>query len=116
MAETWKQFAFADEVANLSDSSPASVGTAASAGVGTAASRDDHVHDLGADCIDSSDLIADDVIGSEHIKQLSAALDFGGQAATDMCIHRASSAPTAVVGKIYQDSDDGKVYICTAAS
>ncbi len=34
---------------------------------------------------------------------------------TDMCLHRSSSAPSpAVVGQIYQDSDDGKVYICTA--
>ena len=116
MAETWKEFAMVGDVAALSDAAPASVGTVAAAGVGTAASRDDHVHDLGADCIDSGDLIADDVIGSEHIEQLSAALDFGGQAATDMCVMRSSSAPTAVLGKIYQDSDDGKVYICTVAS
>jgi len=40
--------AFIDEVASLSDATPAAVdGSSASAGTGTAASRDDHVHALG---------------------------------------------------------------------
>lgn len=44
---SWKQLAFADEVASLSDNAPADVTkAAAAAGSGTAASRDDHKHDI----------------------------------------------------------------------
>lgn len=127
MAVTWKKLAFEDDVATLSDASPQSVGTAAAAGTGTDASRDDHVHDLGADCIDSGDLIADDVIdsehiaagaidtehiaadqitealiaddavGSEHIEALSAALDVNGQQLTDAVLENNASDPVTPV-------------------
>lgn len=117
MAVTWKALAYAADVASLSDSSPVSVGTAVAAGSGASASRYDHVHDLGADCIDSGDLVADDVIGSEHIEQLSAALDFGGQQATDMVLdNQASNPSTPVVGKIYYNTGDSNAYICTSAA
>lgn len=117
MAVTWKALAYAADVASLSDSSPASVGTALAAGSGASASRYDHVHDLGADCIDSDTLIADDVIGSEHIEQLSADLDFGGNEATDMCFHNSASNPsTAVLGKVYFKTGDTSVYVCTSAA
>ena len=127
MAITWKELAYKDDVAVLTSDAPADIGTTAAVGNGTTAARSNHVHDLGADCVDNSDKIADDVIGAEHIKddavgsehieQLSAALDFGGQQATDMVVMQSSNAPaTAVVGKIYQDSDDQKLYICTSAS
>jgi len=122
MAVEWKKVALYDEVASLSDAAPEAVGTAAAAGTGTDASRNDHVHDLGADCIDSGDLIADDVVdtehlaagavdttalgadavngdkiadgavGSEHIEALSAALDFAGNQATDHVIHTVADA------------------------
>lgn len=59
---TWKQIAFLDEVANLSDVAALSVGTATAAGTGTEASREDHVHDLGAACIDAAALFAADVV------------------------------------------------------
>ena len=118
MAVTWKEIAYKDDVAALtSTATPESVGTAAAIGDDSEAARADHVHDLGADCIDSGDLIADDVIGSEHIEQLSAALDFGGQQAQDMVVHQSASAPaTPVVGKLWQDTDDQKFYICTSAA
>lgn len=123
MAVTWKKLAYDEDVASLSDGTPASVGTAGAAGSGTDASRDDHVHDLGADCVDSGDLIADDIIdsehyaagsidtehlaadcvdaskiaddavGSEHIEALSAALDFAGQQATDLVLHNSAGDP-----------------------
>ena len=95
MVDTWKEFAFKAEVASLSASTPAPCdGTAASAGSGTAASKDDHIHALGP---------------------LAANLDCNQKQMTDMCLHRSASAPSpAVVGQIYQDSDDGKVYVCTA--
>jgi len=164
---TWKEIAYVDNVATLSDLTPQSVGTSAAAGTGTDASRDDHVHDLGTGCIDASALfaagvvdttalgadavdgtkiaddaidsehytdgsidtthlaadvvdatkIADDAVGSEHIEALSAALDFAGQQATDMVVMQSSAAPgTPVVGKLWHDSDDQKLYICTSVA
>jgi len=44
---SWKELAFKDEVATLSDTAPVDVTKAAAvAGTGTAASRDDHKHDI----------------------------------------------------------------------
>ena len=127
MAVTWKEIAYAGDVAALTSDAPADIGTTAAAGNGTTAARSNHVHDLGADCVDNSDKIADDVIGAEHVKDdaigsehieaLSAALDFAGQIATDMVVMQSSAAPAvAVVGKIYQDIEDQKFYICTSAA
>lgn len=134
---TWKKLAFIDDVANLSDATPQSVGTTASAGTGTAASRDDHVHDLGVGCIDASNLfaagvvdttalgadavngdkIADDAVGSEHIEPLSAALDVNGQQLTDAVLHNSAADPaTPVLGKIYFKTGDLHPYICTAVA
>lgn len=95
MVDTWKELARKDEVAALSTATPAACnGAAAAAGSGTAASKDDHVHALGP---------------------LSAALDCNQQQMTDMVLHQSSSAPaSAAKGQIYMDSDDGKVYVCTA--
>ena len=54
MAEEWKALAFYDDVAVLSDAEAADVSNATSAGTGTKASRDDHVHKLGANVPDDS--------------------------------------------------------------
>jgi hypothetical protein len=119
MAITWKKLAFADEVAALSDEDPHDIGTAAAEGVATDASRHDHVHKLGADSINSGDLIADDVIGSEHIEALSAPLDFAKQQATAMALDNQTSNPAApVVGQIYFHTGAGELhpYICTVAA
>lgn len=95
MVDTWKELAFKAEVAALTANAPAAVdGSAAAVGTGTAAAKDDHVHALGP---------------------LAAALDCNQQQMTDMVLHQSSSAPgTAAKGQIYMDSDDGKVYVCTA--
>jgi len=95
MVDTWKEVAFKDEVAALGTATPAATdGSAASAGSATAASKEDHVHALGP---------------------LAANLDVNQKQLVDACLHRATTAPSpAAVGQIYQDSDDGKVYICTA--
>ena len=134
MADTWKEVAFLEDVANLSSGVPEGIGTSKSAGVDENASRDDHVHDLDVGCIDSSLLfdagvvpksaiaadavtsakVLDDAIGSEHIEQLDAELDFGGQQAKDMSVMQSAAAPTGVVGKMYQDSGTQKLYVCTA--
>jgi len=114
---TWKKLAFADEVAALSDTTPEDVGTTASAGVAVDASRSDHVHEIGADAIDSGDLIADDVIGSEHIEPLSDALDFNKNEATAMALENKTSDPASpVLGQIYFHTGAGELhpYICTA--
>lgn len=199
---TWKQIAFLDEVATLSDTDPVSVGTTPDEGTAGEASRQDHVHDLGNGCIDAAalfaadvvdkaalasdvaglgitqaaggeldvnvddstlevdvdtvqvkdlgitagklaadsvetvkildlnvttgklaadavdgDKLADDAVGSEHIEQLSAPLDFGGQEGTDMCLQNLAADPgTPVLGKVYFKTGDLHPYICTAVA
>ena len=133
---TWKEIAFKDNVAALSDTTPQDIGTEAAAGSGSTASRHDHVHVLGPGTVDGTtlelnlnkirvvadgigaDQIANDAVGSEHIEALSANLDFAGQVAQDMVVHQATigSPPTAVVGKWFQDSSTLKWYVCTDAS
>ena len=56
MAE-WKSLAFLDECADLSGDTPLDVNTTAAAGTGTDASKDDHVHQLAAACVDDSTLV-----------------------------------------------------------
>ena len=51
---TWKELAFYDDVAVLSDTGPADISNAAAAGSGTKASRHDHVHRLGANVPDDT--------------------------------------------------------------
>lgn len=132
---TWKQLAYVDEVAALSTETAHDIGTTAGAGSAGDASKHDHVHALGAACVDNATIantagvlsvkadgigaaqIADDAVGSEHIEALSAALDFNGQIATSLVIMQSSEAPAVpVVGKIYQDAEDQKTYICTVAT
>jgi len=135
MAVIWKELAYADEVASLSTETAHDIGTTAAAGEAVDASKHDHVHVLGAACVDDStiantagvlsikadgitgDQIADDAVGSEHIEALSAALDFAGQIATDMVLHTSDEAPTTpVVGKVWYEGDTTKTYICTSAA
>ena len=102
---TWKEIAFVGDVATLSSAAPSAIGSVASAGVGTSASRSDHVHILGTA-----------IVGSENLKTLTANMNFGGYQATEMSIMQSANPPTTPkVGMIYQDSDDGKLYICTSA-
>jgi hypothetical protein len=138
MAVTWKEVAFAADVATISSSTPQAVGTAAAAGSGSDASADDHVHDIGVGAIDAANLIANDVIdsehytdasidtqhiaadqidatliaddavGSEHIEDLSAALNFNGQEAQHIVIHTNSGTVAPAV--------IGKTYYDTAGS
>ena len=135
MAVVWKEIAYASEVASLSEETAHDIGTTAAQGVATDASRHDHIHVLGAGCVDDSTIantagvlsvkadgitaaqIADDAVGSEHIEALSAALDFAGNIATDMVLHTSNDAPTTpVVGKVWFEGDTTKTYICTSAA
>jgi hypothetical protein len=132
---TWKELAYKNEVASLSTETAHDIGTSAGAGSGSDASKHDHVHALGSGTVDNSTIaltagvlsvkadgigaaqIADDAVGSEHIEALSAALDFAGNIATDLVLMQSSAAPAVpVVGKIYQDAEDQKTYICTVAT
>jgi len=113
---TWKKLAFADEVATLSDEDPHDIGTVAAEGVATDASRHDHIHIVGTGAINAAAMIANDVVGSEHIETLSAALDFGKQQATAMCLDNETSNPaTPALGQIYFHAGAGELhpYICT---
>jgi len=141
MAVTWKKILLDGDAATPSDNAPQAVGTTAAAGTGAACARDDHVHDtaagfidnadkfaagvvdttaLGADAVDATK-IANDAVGSEHIEQLSAALDFGGQQAVDVVIHTVADAAglaglTPVVGKLAWQTDELHPYVCTIAA
>jgi hypothetical protein len=118
MVPTWKKLAFSDEVAALSDDDPADIGTTAAEGVGITASRDDHVHKLGADVVGATN-VADDAIGSEHIEALSAALDCNKQQLTAAALDNQVANPaTPVLGQIYFHSGVGELhpYICTAVA
>jgi hypothetical protein len=131
MAVTWKKLAFYDEVAVVSDEVAHDVGTTAAQGSAVDASRHDHIHRLGNGSVDAAailaadvvngDKIADDAVGSEHIEQLSAALDFGGQQAQDMKIHTVADATarlalTPLVGKLCWQTDELHPYVCTIAA
>jgi len=136
MADTWKEVAFVDDVASLSEYTAHDIGTEAAAGEAVDASRHDHVHILGSGTVDGTSIelnanalrvvadgvteanIHDDAVGSEHIEALSANLDFAGQEAQEMVVHQATigSPPTGVVGKWFQDSATKKLYVCTAKS
>ncbi|GAG95703.1 unnamed protein product [marine sediment metagenome] len=75
---------------------------------------------LAADAVDGTKL-ADGAVGSEHIEQLDAALDFGGQQAQDMVLHTvansdARDALTPVVGKMVWQADESQAYICISAA
>ena len=52
----WKKLAYVDEVAILSADTPEDIATAAAAGTDTTASKDDHVHQLGAAVVDDTTL------------------------------------------------------------
>lgn len=98
----------------LSDDDPEDVGTTAGEGIGAHASRDDHVHSLGTDCVAGSN-IADGAVGSEHIDTLDAALDCGQQELQNVVLHKAADAPgTPAVGQVYYNTGDSSIYLRVA--
>lgn len=112
MVATWTPVAMG-LAAVLSDEDPHDIGTTAAEGIATDASRHDHIHKLGADCVGGAN-IADDAVNAEHIGALTGLLDFNGQEAQNIVIHKAATPPTAALGKVYYDTDDNKLYVCTA--
>lgn len=90
----WRKLAYIDEVAALTNNTPAAItGAAEAVGNGTAAARDNHVHALGP---------------------LTADLDFAQNNALSLVLEVAASGPnsgTEVSGQIYFDSDDKGVYL-----
>ena len=118
-------WAFAGDVVVLSDTDPSAIGTVAGAGNGAAASRDDHVHVLGDGSISVAATIASNVVtvdkikhgevDANHIGALNGAWDFNGHQAIDLIVHQSSTAPASpVIGMLWQDTDDQKLYVCTA--
>lgn len=95
-------------------------GTAIDFTVGSPAGNETLEIKVEADGITAA-LIADDAVGSEHIEQLSADLDFGGNEATDMAVHNvadatARTALTPILGKIVFQVDTLHPYICTSVA
>lgn len=95
-----------------------SVGTALAEGSSTSFARADHVHDLGADCIDSGTLIADDVVDSEHIAADAIQAEHIDAAATDITFAQiiltpAVSGTGTTEGTLFYDSDDDHLYVYT---
>jgi hypothetical protein len=93
-------------------------GTAIDLTVGNPAGNETLEIKVEADGITAA-LIADDAVGSEHIEQLSAALDFGGNQAQDMTVHNVADAAarnglTPVLGKMVFQADTLHPYICTS--
>jgi hypothetical protein len=136
MAVTWKQLAFAADVALLSTENAHDIGTTAAPGSGTDASKHDHVHIIGTGAINSSGMFGAGVVDATALASnavttakilnanvtvakinINAALDFAGFQGTNFIIEQSASPPaTPVVGKIYQATGDQKFYICTSAS
>jgi len=136
LAVTWKQLAFAADVALLSTETAHDIGTSASAGSASDASKHDHVHIVGTGAINSAGMFAAGVVDATALASnavttakilnsnvtvakiaIDAALDFGGFQGTNFIIEQSAAAPAVpVVGKIYQATGDQKFYICTIAS
>lgn len=116
MVDAWVKLALG-EAAVVSNDDPAAVdASTASAGNDPNASRDDHVHILGADCV-TGDEIQDDAVGSEHIEALSAALDCGQQQLQNVVLHKAAEAPaTPAVGQVYYNTGDDSIYLRVAGT
>jgi hypothetical protein len=116
MADAWVKLALGEGAIVSSDEPVAVDASTASAGNDPNASRDDHVHVLGADCV-TGDEIADDAVGSEHIEALSAALDCGQQELQYAVLHNAAEAPaTPAVGQVYFNTGDSSVYLRVAGA
>jgi len=125
MAVTWKQIAFLDDVASLTSDAPADTAASAAAGNGTTAARSNHVHAIDSGSVDGSTIelnsgalrVKDAGITSAKLASLSANRECAGYQLLNAVVHQSSSAPaTPVVGKLWQDSDDQKLYICTSAA
>lgn len=95
---------------------PSSIGTALSEGNATSFTRSNHIHDLGADCVDSGDLIADAVINTEHLVADSVGAAAIDDVATDIAFNQLILTPKATgdgttEGTVFYDSDDDHLYV-----
>lgn len=116
MADAWVKLALGEGAVVSSDEPQAVDASTASAGNDPNASRNNHVHVLGADCV-TGDEIQDDAVGSEHIETLSAALDCGQQELQYAVLHKAAEAPgTPAVGQVYYNTGDDSVYLRVAGA
>ena len=114
MVDAWVKLAQGSP-AVLSDTHPVPIGTAAGEGTGVAASRHDHIHILGEGCVNDPLMLADNVVGSEHIEALSAALDCGQQQLQNVVLHKAASDPgTPAVGQCYYNTAENQIYLRVA--
>ena len=107
------------DVATLSASAPADVGTAASAGSGTAASKDDHVHDTATGFIDNANKFASGVVDAAAIASNAVQASEIDETATDIAFSQIiltakTSGAGTTAGTVYYDSDDSHPYVYQA--
>ncbi|MEM3463619.1 MAG: hypothetical protein QXL91_02025 [Candidatus Bathyarchaeia archaeon] len=127
----FRELAFKDEVATLSDNLPSDIGTSASAGTGTSASRYDHVHKIGAGAINNSNMFAAGVVNETALAagavstakiqdgavtpakmNINANLNFNENEAVALALENLSTAPsTTKAGRIYFDTSTGRVKV-----
>lgn len=131
MAVTWRKVAYADESIPLSTITAGGsilYGTAAGAIAELAIGTDGFVLNVATDIpgwINPTSLAValhatthkngggDELLLSDF-GEPDGAVAFAGQQATNLVIHKATSAPTAVLGKWYWDNEDAAVYLCTS--
>jgi len=130
----WKKILLEGDAATLSDTASQPIGTSASAGTGGSAARWDHVHELGAGCIDDSSFFAAGVVDSNAIATGAVGSDeiATGAVGSDEIATNAvgndelnnsegfemkqitltpASTATAAEGAIFYDSDDDHLYV-----
>ena len=123
----WKKILLAGDAAELEATlNPAAVGTTASPGTGTTASKYDHVHVLGAGCINASNLFAagvvdaaaigDDAVGAAELSDTGsftmAKLTLSGaDPGSEIVLTPKVSSASTTEGTIFYDADDNHLYV-----
>jgi len=118
MAAGFKKILITGDAAELSTEVAHAVGTTASAGVATDASKHDHVHVLGAGCINAANLFGTGVVDAAAIASNAVAASEIDETATDIAFAQIVLTPAAagtgtVEGTMYYDSDDDHLYVYT---
>jgi len=113
----WKKILLTGDAAELEGAeNPAAVGTTASPGTGATASKYDHVHVLGAGCINNANLFAAGVVDAAAIGANAVGNSEINNTATDIAFAQIILTPAAAgtgttEGTLFYDSDDDHLYV-----